>query len=201
DHRDSDGHESNYVAVGALDQSLKGFYKQDSQTKLDAFDSVIPSSEDVYDLKIKKSGDTYVVSVDGHESDPITLENIFTEDLTLGMYVARDTEVTFSNTEINVDERTVESLYLDSEQMKTEYLKGESLDLSDLEVTAEFSDGSSESVSEDDYIVTGFDSRNVGSQIITIHYNGQNADIEIDIIDLTFLYVLFIFYLFYLFYF
>src|SRR5690625_4554219 len=185
DHRQSDGHESNYVAVGALDQSLKGFYKQDSQTKLDAFASVIPSAEDVYDLKIKKSGDTYVVSVDGNESDPITLDHIFSGNLSLGAYVARDTEVTFSDLEINVDERTVESLHVDSEQMKTEYLKGEDLDLSDLEVTAEFSDGSSESVSEDDYIVTGFDSSDVGSHVITVHYNGQTADIEIDIVDLT----------------
>src|SRR5690625_6631912 len=68
--------------------------------------------------------------------------------------------------------------------MKTEYLKGEDLDLSDLEVTAEFSDGSSESVSEDDYIVTGFDSSDVGSHVITVHYNVQTAAIEMDVVVL-----------------
>ncbi len=35
-HQDSSGHEANYVSIGTLDQSIKGFYKQDTQKKLKA---------------------------------------------------------------------------------------------------------------------------------------------------------------------
>src|SRR5690625_2679145 len=185
EHRSSAGHEANYVAVGALDKSIKEFYKDGSQKKLDTFDDVIPSENSEYDLSIRKSGDTYVLSINGEPYETITLDNIFTDKIFVGIYAARDTTVTFTDTEITVDSRTVDELAVDSMEMKTEYLQGESLDLTGLEVVAKFSDGTAEVLSTDDYIVTGFDSSEVGTNVITINYNGKTATVDLKIVPLT----------------
>lgn len=185
EHKSSSGHESNYIAIGALDQTIKGFYKQDSQMKLEAFDNNIPSEGSVYELSIKKSGNTYALSINGGYYETITLEEIFTEDMFVGIYSARDTTVTFSDTEIEEDNKAVENLTVDSAEMKKEYLTGESLDLAGLQVIAEFTGNDSQVLAEDDYIVTGFDSSEVGINYITINYNGKTAIVELAIIDLT----------------
>lgn len=45
---------SNYAAVGALDQVMKGFYKKDTQVKLNPFSDIqAPSAGAVYSLSIK----------------------------------------------------------------------------------------------------------------------------------------------------
>src|SRR5690625_3408638 len=90
EHRNSDGHETNYVSVGALDQSIRGFYKDGSQSKLSVFDSVIPSEGSEYDLSIKKSGDTYVLAINGENYETITLEDVFSDEIYVGIYAARD---------------------------------------------------------------------------------------------------------------
>ena len=185
EHRNSSGHESNYVAVGGLDQSVKAFYKHGTQTKLTPFDSNIPTPGSEYELTIKKSGDTYVVSVNGEDSEPLVLESLFADNIFAGIFVARDTEVTFSNTEIKVDSRSVERLSADLTKMKTNYLVGEALDVTGLVVTAEFTDGTSEVVSDKDYIVTGFDNSVAGTNPITINYNGVSTTIDLEIHALT----------------
>ncbi|MBS4195135.1 bacterial Ig-like domain-containing protein [Lederbergia citri] len=184
EHWSSSGHESNYVAVGAIDQEIKGFYKQEVQTKLPPFDPTIPSAGDEYDFSIKKSGDTYVVSVNGEVSKPFTLDNIFQDEFYAGIYAARDTIVTFHNVSLDVDNRIVKSLNVDSSKMKTEYLQGEELDLTGLQVSAEYLDGTTEMLDETDYIVTGFDSSTMGPNTITIHYNGITAQLELTIVSL-----------------
>src|SRR5699024_9980972 len=93
EHRSSAGHEANHIAVGALDQCIKGFYKDGSQSKLPVFDSVIPSDGSEYDLSIKKSGDTYVLSINGDNYETLTLEDIFTDEIFVGVYAARDTSL------------------------------------------------------------------------------------------------------------
>lgn len=185
EHRKSAGHEANYVAVGALDQAIKGFYKQETQQKLDVFDSKIPTENMVYDLKIKKSGNTYVVSSNGVNSEPFTLDGLFTNKMFVGLYVARDAVVTFSHTTIDVDTNKVEKLTVDSKNMKTNYLLGESLQVANLAVTAELSEGSSKKLTIKDFIVTDFNNSKVGKNNITIHYNGATAKVELDIVALT----------------
>ncbi|WP_416147488.1 bacterial Ig-like domain-containing protein [Salipaludibacillus sp. HK11] len=187
-HGDSGGHEANYVSVGALDQVMKGFYKKASLTKLDTFaGSRDPATDEVYDLSIRKSGDMYVVSSNGVESDPIHLEDTFMDEIFVGLYVARGAAVTFSDFDIDVDARTVADLQVDATDMKTSYLVGEDLDLTGLNVTAVFSDGSEQVLSEGDYIVTGFDSSEVGENTITLNYNGKTATVVLDIesLDVT----------------
>ena len=168
----------NYVAVGALETDMRGFYSHGSQTKLDVISQAnAPAANEVYDLSIKKSGDTFVLSVNGEAQEPITADGIFEKGLYAGLYVARDASVTFSDIELNIDSRKITSLSVDSSEMKTNYLVNEKLDTTNLQVTAEYSDGTSETVT--DYVVTGFDSSEAGVNTITIHYGGQKATIDL----------------------
>ena len=182
EHRNSSGHEANYVSLGALDQSIRGFYKQDSQTKLEKFDDVIPSEGSEYDLSIKKSGDTYVLSINGENYQTLTLEGIFTDEIYAGIFAARDSKVTFHDTEVNIETRVVKELIIDKSDVDLAFLQGEALDLSGLKVTAVFTDGTEEEVT--DYVVTGFDSSEVGTNTITINYSGATATIDLDIVPL-----------------
>ncbi|SDZ46829.1 Ig-like domain (group 3) [Evansella caseinilytica] len=185
EHGDSTVQTTDYVAVGALDTVMKGFYKQSgAQSKFDPFAHAnLPAAGEEFELSIRKSGDTFVVSVNG-ESETVSLENLLSETAYVGLYVARDAEVVFRDFDIQVDARKVTGLTVDTNEMKTEYLRGENLDLSGLNVTAQFSDGSQSVLSESDYIVTGFDSSEAGTNTITIHYNGQTKTIDLTIMEL-----------------
>ncbi|MFA9558131.1 bacterial Ig-like domain-containing protein [Evansella sp. AB-rgal1] len=189
-HGTTGGHEANYVAVGGLDLNnttiggMKGFYKVGAQqTKLDPVGP--PVVGETYDLSIRKSGDTYVVTVNGVASEPLTLNNLFTNDIFAGLYVARGADITFSDFNIHVDTRTVTELNLDSSEMNTQFLLGQSLDLTELKVTAVFDDGTQQALSPSDYIVTGFNSNEVGNNTITINYNGVTAQLDLTIVALS----------------
>lgn len=186
-HGDASTTTSSYVAVGALDTVMKGFYKSRGvQAKLNPQPGVnAPTAGEVYDLRIKKSGATYLLSVN-HQSEILTLEEMFTDTLFAGVYAARDARVAFSDIDIRVENRTVSALSTDfSEMAKTSYLVGESLDLMGLVVKAQYSDGSEEVLAQSEYIVTGFDSSKVGPFEITIHYNGATAKVPLQIVPLT----------------
>lgn len=173
-----------YLAVGALDQMMKGFYKQDALVK-DGFEFsnvVAPSAGQSYDLSIQKAGDLYVLKI-GNETKVI--ENFNGDINYAGLYVSRNTTVTFSDINLNIDTRVLSELQVNTEDMKTEYLVGEALDLTGLEVTAIYDDGSQEILVNGDYIVTGFDSSVVGTNAISIHYNGVLTIVDLDIVPLT----------------
>lgn len=177
---------SNYVAIGALDTVMKGFYKsQGAQTKLSPLSGVpAPAAGEVYDLRIKKSGATYLLSVN-QETETLMLPDMFMDTLFAGAYAARDATVAFSDIHFRVENRTVSALLADAGAMKTSYLVGESLDLTGLAVTAQYSDGSEEMLLQSDYIVTGFDSGQAGTNVITIHYNGASTTVPLQIVPLT----------------
>ncbi|WP_051556591.1 bacterial Ig-like domain-containing protein [Alkalihalobacterium bogoriense] len=185
-HLDSTTVTSHYVAVGALDTVMKGFYKQaGNQTKRDAFQGVsVPTNGEEYELSIRKSGNTYVVSTNGQQ-EVIIAEDLFHHSLYAGVYVARDAEVTFRDFDIVIDRREVNELQIDTSQMKTEYLVGEQLDMSNVVVKAIFSDGTEQVLQDSDYIVTGFDNSTPGTNTITLHYQGATATIDLKIIALT----------------
>ncbi|WP_205439657.1 bacterial Ig-like domain-containing protein [Peribacillus alkalitolerans] len=177
---DSSTQTANYVAVGALDTVMKGLYKKGTQTKLNPFvNQVPPKANEVYELSIKKSGNTYVLS-SNNETETITVNDLFNEQIFAGVYVARDAEVTFSNVEITFAKQ-VSELILDSSQMKTKYFLGEGLDLTGLKVTGVYPDGSQELLTEDEYIVTGFKSSQEGTNTISINYNGLTQLINLTI--------------------
>ncbi|MDC3415949.1 bacterial Ig-like domain-containing protein [Aquibacillus salsiterrae] len=180
----------NYVAVGGLDGDMRGFYSKDGYnggglTKLDVFqDNVGPATGESYDLEIRKSGDTFVVTSNG-ESETFKLENALSEQIYVGLFVARNGKITFSNTEVNVSDVKTSSLDADASDMKTEYLVGEELELDGLKVTAVNDDNTETEVSAQDLIVTGFDSSSPGTNTITINYNGAETTVNLEIIELA----------------
>ncbi|MFB5660202.1 bacterial Ig-like domain-containing protein [Alteribacillus sp. HJP-4] len=184
---DTSTQSANYAASGALDGEMKSFYKigDDSVSKNDAFaNNNVPAANEEYELSIQKSGDTYVMSSNG-EQQTLTQEEMFSDEVFAGFYAARDAEVNFSDYEIEVETNEVSELEVDASNMKTDYLIDEDLDTEGLNVNAVYSDGSEEELADDDYIVTGFDSSEAGTNTITINYNGVSETIDLTISELS----------------
>ena len=183
----SSNKDTNYIAVGALDQVMKGFYQNGDgdRTKLETYQqSRAPESNEEYQLSLEKSGDTYVLTVNG-ESQTITESDLFTDDTYVGVYVARDAQVTFEDITI-IKSQQVEALTIDTSQMeKQEYLVGEDLILDGIQVKADYTDGSSAFLSPDDYIITNFDSSEPGKTAVTINYNGIEENFYVNVVSLT----------------
>ncbi|NOU69046.1 exopolygalacturonate lyase [Paenibacillus sp. LMG 31461] len=188
---------SNYVAVGgfgltATTSNMQAFYKQGvggtpvtgTQTKIAFSDLNAPTADEEYVLKIRKTGDAYVVTANG-KSEKFKLDNLFSSKIYVGMYAARDAKITFSDFDIKVDPRAPIQLKLDTTSMKTEYLKDTSLDTTGLKVTGVYADHSEEVLSTSDYVITGFDSSQLRTIPITISFNGAFQTINLTIVPLT----------------
>jgi len=191
EHRSTTVTTSNYVAVGALDTVMKGFYKsgvvnseKGAQTKLNTYSTAnVPTANEVYQLKIEKNQNSYTLTVDG-ESQLVTVEDLFAEQLYAGVYVARDAKVIFTNINLQFETAKVSSIGIDDSNMKTYYRLQEKLDLEGLIVTAMMSDNSEKILSNGDYVITGFDSSEVGSKVLTIHYKGKTALLNYEVVAL-----------------
>ncbi|QTM99149.1 exopolygalacturonate lyase [Sediminibacillus dalangtanensis] len=185
DSGDSGKITSNYLAVGGLDDQMRGFYNQAGLTKMNPFDkSNPPVTGESYDLSIKKSGESYEVAVNG-EKQAVSLPDGLSDKLYAGFYVARDAAVTFEDYSLNVADQVPDHLQVDAEHMKQSYLIGEQLHLEGLLVTAVYSDGSRELLDSDDFFITGFDSTTAGTTSIAIHYAGASAELNLEIRDLA----------------
>ncbi|AOZ94532.1 hypothetical protein PNBC_12180 [Paenibacillus crassostreae] len=189
----SDKHSSNYVAIGGFGakspnpNDVRGLYKfaADKHTKLDPFSGInVPATNESYDLRIKKSGNVYVVTVNGVSEQIDLNQNLSSDKIYAGLYVAREAEITFSNYDIRVDTRTPSDLLIDTTLMKNTYLVNEDLDLNGMTVTAFYADGAQEILTELDYTVTGFNSSIAGMNQITIQFNGIARTIDLHIISL-----------------
>ena len=91
-----------------------------------------------------------------------------------------DTEIQQINTYLNQKYVSALDSITISGPTKTEYRIGEELDLSGLEVTAHYSDGS-EAVVED-YEVSGFDSSTAGEKTVTVTYEGKTAEFTVNVL-------------------
>jgi len=180
---------SNYIAAGAID--LKGeasysFNRKDGKlTKVGNFTNN-PVAGEKLKLKIKKSGDIYQLTV-GNEK-PVVIDDIeFKKDkLYIGTCVVRNVSVTFSNIKIKTDNTKVKLLVADSSNMKkTEYLVGQDIDTSGLTVTALTSDGKKLTLSDDKYIITGFDSSEPKKLDTAVNYNGVSAKLDLEVKPLS----------------
>ncbi len=76
----------------------------------------------------------------------------------------------------------MESIEITSPPDKTEYVKGEELDLTGLVVTAIFSDGTEIEIT--DYSVSGYDKDIAGEQTITVTYEGKTATFTVTVTDM-----------------
>ena len=64
----------------------------------------------------------------------------------------------------------LESITVDTENAKKEYLLGEEFSAEGIQVFAVYNDGSTKELSTDDYTITGFDSSVIGPKEITVTY-------------------------------
>ncbi|TDG00533.1 S-layer homology domain-containing protein [Paenibacillus piri] len=176
-----------YVAVGALDQAMKGFYKMGGGTQqkagLEFGTAAAPSAGNVYELKLKKSGDVIMLQI-GSQTKVLS---DYTGNLAyVGLYTSRKTQVTYSNVKFAVDTRAPSRLKLNTAGLKVDYFVSENLDLTNL-VTAVYPDGHEEKLNPGDYIVSGFDNTTAGLKTITIHFNGAtvSADVNVKPLNVT----------------
>jgi len=68
---------------------------------------------------------------------------------------------------------------------KTDYFINESIDLAGIEVTATYSDGSTEVVIPSLISVSGFNSSTPGEKPVTITYNGKSDTFKVTVLDIT----------------
>lgn len=147
-----------------------------------------PIEGEEYDISIKKIGNAYQQTINGKSitySFDLYSHTVYAGKAFAGLYVARDAEIIFSNFDIVVDSRAPIDIELDTTSMKTQYLKDQPLDASGLKVTAVYAGNERVVLSASDYILTGFNSSQVGTNQITVNFNGISKAINLNIQPLT----------------
>ncbi|MGG1517946.1 S-layer homology domain-containing protein [Paenibacillus oryzisoli] len=165
-----------YLAAGAVDKLLQVFYKNsptDAVAKNTFSDATAPGGGQSYDIAIQKSGSVYKLTVNGETQ--VLPQQITGSFNYVGLYVARNTTVTYTDVSFHKDNREPSSISVDASAFKKSYFVGDSLDLSGLKVTAAFPDLHEELLAAGDYIVGGFSGKTEGDYALTIYYNGQSA--------------------------
>ncbi|MCI3927654.1 bacterial Ig-like domain-containing protein [Paenibacillus sp. TRM 82003] len=92
----SDG---SYLAVGALDQSIKSFRKLNAVEKTTFASAAAPAGGATYELSIKKSGNSYMLRV-GDETQ--TIENLPDALTHAGLFTSRNVTVTYSQISLQI---------------------------------------------------------------------------------------------------
>ena len=181
---DSSGHASNFLAVGALYDKMQAFYRKGA---LLANPSIMltdapAQAGNKYRLRMIKTVDQCIVSC-GSQTAVIDSAGFFGGDrFYLGLFAARNAKVTFTNISLITN---VTNVAITSRPAKTDYLKGQTLDLTGLRVAATYADGSSKVLTEADYAVTGFDADTLGTQTVTVAYGGKTASFQVNVTALS----------------
>ncbi|MBE1444736.1 bacterial Ig-like domain-containing protein [Paenibacillus sp. OAS669] len=173
-----------YVALGAYDQVMKGFYKQGTSQVKTGFEfnkASAPAAGKTYNLSIRKSGNVYVLTC----GDQTQIIDKFTGSIAYaGFYTSRNATATFSNIQLKMDPRVPTGIKVDDSSVKKNYYVGDSLDLTGLKVKALYG-SSEEALTANDYIVSGFDSSKAGVNPVTVHFNGQKYTMNLNIAPLV----------------
>jgi hypothetical protein len=176
---------SSFVAVGAVNQGIQAFSRaSDTATSLNtiAFSAVTPIASNTYSLKLTYTAEGKCYVSCGSNTAAVDATGFFTNStFFVGLFAARDTSVTFSNIQVVTN---VSSLTL-QQPTKRDYLLGESFDPTGMSVTANYSDGPSETLSSSDYIITGFNNTTEGTKTVTVAYGGHKASFDITMTKLT----------------
>ena len=182
----------NYIAVGPIDTAkvpAKYTFSRNTEGQSkqgDITNEFVPAPGNTYKLSLKKTGDIYVLTFGSEE--PVIIDSFTFEGDTLyaGLYTSRNTSVVFSDIPFSITEiKEILDLSVDSSKMKTSYLPGEALNLEGLIVTVSYSDDTTETLSDDDYVITGFDSGTPGTNTISINFGGISKTIDLEILPLT----------------
>ena len=174
-----------YLSVGAVNQQLRAFTRMSGAFNNNryTFEAILPTPGTSFELFVQKVGDVYSVKIDGNEE---IIEDYSGDVSFVGLFTSRNADVTYSNISLEMaDSEGVISLEVNADNAKTDYLVNEEADFSGLEVVAYFEDGSSKTLAETDYLVTGFDTSAPGEGNVTVHYGGQRTLVPINITELT----------------
>jgi hypothetical protein len=170
-----------YIAIGAIDQKMKGFYKNGNpltqvRTGYEFNAASVPNVGVSYALSLKKSGNVYLLKI-GNQTQVI--DKIVGGFAYAGLYVARNAAATFSDVTFTKDTRAPISLKVDADSMKKDYYVSDSLDLTGLKVTAVYEGNVEKELSTSDYIVSGFNNTKAEPSSITVNFNGKTASIPL----------------------
>lgn len=81
---------------------------------------------------------------------------------------------------VNIVERILTLITTDG-AIKTEYIEGQSLDISNLKVIALYNDGTSEVIDASMDMISGYDANIIGKQTITVTYKGKTTTFEVNV--------------------
>ncbi len=176
-----------YIAAGPLGLSREAEYtfsRRDGSLSREGVFTANPMPGSSLEVKIKKAGDTYELTVGSEE--PVVIDNFdfAGEKLYAGLYAVRNTSVTFEDIKLVVAERKAMELELVSPERR-EYLPGQGIDLTGMAVTAVYDDGSRGELLREEYIISGFDTSEVGETQIIVNHNGASKAVGVEVVPLA----------------
>lgn len=87
--------------------------------------------------------------------------------------------------DVEVTEKTLTGITLDTANMKMSYIEGQSLNVSGLIVKAQYDNGTEQTVARSDYNVSGYSRNQKGIQTVTVEYQGFKAQFDVEVVDKT----------------
>ena len=147
-----------------------------------------------YNLSYSEDGESYTVFVEdgtwsvSNQSNIVALENIKARYIKLDCLQGQGGYVPAAMAEVNVyaveeepEPIVLTEIRIKNPVSKTEYQKGEALDLSGLEIEGVYSDGTTKDIME--YEVSGFDSETSGTKTIIICYEEKTVTFDIRVME------------------
>lgn len=157
-------------------------------------DYTVGAQGPLYDLKVKKMGNTvrvYVTAPDGTIYKKNTdVSELFAEndEIYVGYFVARNGDLNVSDANLSVGTRKVSSLTIASMPDKTAYHTNEAFDATGLSFDVVYADGTHETISDpDEYNLTGFDDateysfETIGTKTITATIGDKSVEFNLEI--------------------
>jgi hypothetical protein len=173
-------------------------YRYNGIKNIDIKDALVPNlptstaNGDIgpFDIEIQKSGDTVRVAVNGEETSyntkalaTLDSQPFFSDTIYVGFYVSRDADITVSNVDFSAETRTVTGISVVKQPTKTTYTVGDTMDLTGLEVEAQYADGTSGLI--EDYIVSGFDTDSKGERTMTLTKGDYTVEVPYTVTGTT----------------
>lgn len=129
-----------------------------------------------FDLSIKKSGNSYILSCNGNKQ---TIEmNSFEGNVYPCLYISRNVKATFSNIDFSIEKRKITAIRVEG-NYKNDFVYGEAFSIGDGKVIATYNDGTEEEIK--DYVVKNFNSKSVGNQKVFISRGNAKAELNIKV--------------------
>jgi surface protein len=123
------------------------------------------------------NGETKTIDLDDNSVKISGFDNATPGKQTLKIeYIDKETEL-----KVLVKAKSAVSISLTTSPAKTEYSKGETLDLSDGEITVKYDNGDEEIIGLSAAKVSGYDRNTPGKQILTAQYLGLSTTFEVEV--------------------